>query len=61
MPSYVWDVNIYPFPNFNGCIVDVLECISNFTSVIEFVSFIHAMVKVYPCQEKGPIGYYTIC
>ena len=28
--STVWDEIIYPFPNFNGCTVDVWEWISNF-------------------------------
>ena len=31
MPSKVWDDITYPFPNFNGSTVEVLEWISNFT------------------------------
>ena len=31
MPSKVWDEITYPFPNFNGCIVEVWEWISNVT------------------------------
>ena len=30
MLSKVWDDITYPFPNFNGCAVDVWERISNF-------------------------------
>ena len=30
MPSKVWDEIINPFQNFNGCIVEVWEWISNF-------------------------------
>ena len=30
MPSKVWEEIIYPFPNFNGCTVEVWEWISNF-------------------------------
>ena len=29
MPSKLWDEITYPFPNFNGSIVEVLEWISN--------------------------------
>ena len=30
MPRKVWDEIIYPFPNFNGCTVEVCEWICNF-------------------------------
>ena len=30
MPSTMWDEITYPFPNFNGCTVEVLEWISYF-------------------------------
>ena len=30
MPSKVWDEITYPFPNFNGCTVEVWEWISKF-------------------------------
>ena len=30
MPGKVWDEVTYPFPNFNGCTVEVWEWISNF-------------------------------
>ena len=31
MLSEVWDETAYPLPNFNGCIAEVWESISNFT------------------------------
>ena len=31
MPGKVWDEMTYPFPNFNGCTVEVWEWISDFT------------------------------
>ena len=30
MPSKVWDEITYPFPNFNGCPIEVCQWISNF-------------------------------
>ena len=30
MPSKVWDEITDPFPNFNGCTIEVWEWISNF-------------------------------
>ena len=29
-PNKVWDEITYPFPNFNGCTIEVWEWISNF-------------------------------
>ena len=43
MPSNVWDEITYPFPNFNGCTVEVSEWISNFTP--QFIMWVIA----YPC------------
>ena len=34
MPSKVWDEITYPFPNFNGCTVELWEWISNFTHTL---------------------------
>ena len=31
MPDKVWDEITYPFPNFNGCTIEVWEWISNFS------------------------------
>ena len=43
MPSKVWDDITYLFPNFNGCTIDVWECIINFIP--------HSMMYAitYPC------------
>ena len=45
MLSKICDEVTYSFPNFNSCIVDVWECISNFTP--------HFMMDVitYPCCQ----------
>ena len=40
----VWDEITYPFPNFNGCSVEVWEWISNFIP--------HLIVITYPCWDK---------
>ena len=45
MPSKMWDENIYPFLNFNGCTVEVWEWISNFIP-----HFIMDMIT-YPCWD----------
>ena len=45
MPSKVWDEIINPFPNFNGCTVEVWEWISNFTP-----HFIMDLIT-YPCWD----------
>ena len=37
-PSKVWVEIIYPFPNFNGCTVEVCEWISNFSPPIKIVT-----------------------
>ena len=41
----VWDEITYPFPNFNGCTVDVWEWISN------FILHIIGHVMTYPCWD----------
>ena len=41
----VWDEIIYPFPNFNGCTVDVWEWISN------FIPNLTDHVITYPCWD----------
>ena len=39
--SKVWDEIAYPFPNFNGAIVEVWEWISNFTQhiIMDVISY----------------------
>ena len=48
----MWDEIIFPFPNFNGCTVEVWEWISN------FISYFTGHVIIYPCK-KGPWGHNT--
>ena len=45
MPSTMWDQITYPFPNFNGCTVEVWEWISNFIP-----HFIRDVIT-YPCRN----------
>ena len=44
MPGKVWDEITYPFPNFNGCTVEVWEWISN------FIPHFYEYVITYPCS-----------
>ena len=46
MPSKVWDEITYPFPNFNGCTVEVREWMSN------FISQFMIDVIIYPCWNE---------
>ena len=43
MPSTVWDEITYPFPNFNGCTVEVWEWMCNI-----ILYFIIDVITVYP-------------
>ena len=42
----MWDEITYPFPNFNGCVVEVLEWIINFISHVMMQSLLHAGIKL---------------
>ena len=55
--SNVWDGIIYPFPNLNGCIVDVWELISNFVPQFIMDVFAHAEIKVKNMLVKGALVY----
>ena len=46
MPNKVWDEITYPFPNFNGCSVEVWEWIIN------FIPHLIMGVITYPCSIK---------
>ena len=46
MLSKVWDEITYPFPNFNGCTVEVWEWIIN------FMPHIIMYVITYPCWDQ---------
>ena len=48
MPSKVWDEIIYPFPNFNGCTVEVWEWISNF--IPHFMMYITTYPSLWDCH-----------
>ena len=41
----VWDEIIYPFPNFNGCTVEVWKWISN------FIPHLNERMIIYPCWD----------
>ena len=43
MPNKVWDEITYPFPNFNGCIMEVWEWVSNFIQqfIMDIIIYIH--------------------
>ena len=47
MPSTVWDVITYPFPNFNGASLEVLKGISN------FIPQIIMDASAYPCWDSS--------
>ena len=49
MPSNVCDEINYPFPNVNGCTVQVWEWISNF--ITHFIMYI----IIYPCSKRVPM------
>ena len=50
MPTKVCEDITYPFPNFNGCTVEVCERISNFILyfILDIVTYTHAGIKAYP-------------
>ena len=54
MPRKMWDEITYPFPNFNGCTVEVWEWISHFIPCI-----IMDMMITKPCCR--PANHYTFC
>ena len=56
MPSKVWDEIIYPFPNFNGCSIEVWEWISNFIThiVIDVITYSCWDQKLIYVSKKGP-------
>ena len=52
MPSNVWDEITYPFPNLDGCIIELIEWISYFVShyTMDVRLLIHAGIQFKPCQ-----------
>ena len=56
IPSKAWDEITSPFPNFNGCTVQVTEWISNFKPhfIIDVILLIHVGLKLIHVNEWGP-------
>ena len=54
MPGKVWDEITYPFPNFNGCTVEVGDCISNVIAHIIMDDI------TYPCCLMDPNFAITV-
>ena len=53
IPSKVWNEIIYPFPRFNGAVVEVWEWINNFIpNFIRDVLFTYAGSQVNPCSKR---------
>ena len=52
--SNMWDKITYPFPNFNGCTVEIWEWISNFIPQFMMDVIMHAGIKVNPYYQKEP-------
>ena len=54
-PGKVWDEIVCPFPNFNGCTVDVWEstsnCFSHFVALIRYKDHIFQVYEVH-CGDK---------
>ena len=50
----MWDEITYPFPNFSGCIVEVLEWIRNFTQrfIMDVISYPYRYLRL-PILVKG--------
>ena len=47
-PIIVWDEITYPFPNFNGCILELWQWKSN------FILHLSGHAITYPCYSRGP-------
>ena len=47
----LWDEIFYPFPNFNGAIVEICECLSNFIPlfIMDVITYSCWDYKVNPC------------
>ena len=56
MPRKAWDEIIYPFKNFDGCTIDVLEWISNFHPTLnngcDYLSMLG--LKLNHVSKRGP-------
>ena len=54
MPSKVWDEITYPFSNFDGCIVEVWEWISNF--IPHFYDCYHLSMLILKLNNVSKMG-----
>ena len=57
MLSKVWDEIIYPFPNFNGCTINVWGLIRYFTPhiMMDVIAYPCWLLKLNHVSESGPI------
>ena len=55
MPSKVWDQITYPFPNINGCTVEVWEWINNFIPriIMKVINSSMLGLKLYLVNKRG--------
>ena len=64
MPCKLWDEITYPFPNFNGCTVEVWEWISNFTPhfIIDVITYPCSGIKMKQCGELSlsPLNHLRV-
>ena len=60
MPNLEWGEITYPFPNFNGCTVEVWEWISNFIPhyIMDVITYL--CLKLIPVSKKGSQVVETI-
>ena len=59
MPSKVCDKITYPFPNFNGCTVEVWEWIINF--IPHFIMFVITYYWLNYVGKRGPCSLIYVC
>ena len=60
IPGKVWDEITQSFPNFNGCIIDVWEWISNFTLHISVSDYLIMLgLKLNRISKRG--HWWCIC
>ena len=65
MPSKVWDEINYPFPNLNGCTIELWEWISNFIRhfIMDVITYPFLGLKLYHVSKGGHrqfVAYITI-
>ena len=53
MPSKMWDEVTFPIPNFDGCIIEVLELINDFVPYFRMYFLIHAGINFFHVSKRG--------